>query len=138
MSSLADPQIELALSRPAAQAMVPIEVIRKQRSGGSAFSLACSASGLEDKEIYLSLGIDAGHFSRMKKGEAGFPPDKVAEFCALVDNTIYPEWLAYQLGCTLVVIKSEAERRAETFERERDALAAENRLMRQLLQGKAA
>ncbi len=115
---------------------MPIEVIRRQKNGGAAFSLACSASGLEDKEIYLSLGIDAGHFSRMKKGEAGFPPDRISEFCALVDNSIYPEWCAYQVGCTLVVIKSEAERRAEAAERDRDAALAENKLMRQLLQGR--
>lgn len=115
-SNVLTDQAELPLARAALSADVPVDVVRKQRSASSAFSLACSASGLEDKEIYLAMGIDAGHFSRIKKGDAGFAPDKLGEFCALVRNTIYPEWIAYQVGATLVVIKTEAERRAEKAE----------------------
>jgi hypothetical protein len=129
-------QRELPLARVARSSHVSLEVVRKQRTAGAAFTLACTASGLEDKEVYLPLEIDAGHFSRIKKGEAGFPPDKLHAFCQLVGNTIYPEWIAYQVGCGLVMLKSEAERRAEQAERERDAALAENRLMRDLLQGK--
>lgn len=113
-NDLTDPQVELALARIAAPAPVAIETVRAQRSRGAAFTLACTASGLDDKEIYLSCGIDAGHFSRIKKGEAEFPADRVAKFCDTVRNTIYPEWIAYQVGCTLVLIKSEAGRRAES------------------------
>lgn len=116
---------------------MPTDLVRKQKTAAAAFALACSVSGLEDKEIYLTLAIDAGHFSRIRKGEAGFPPDKTAEFCALVKNTVYPEWIAYQVGCALVMLKSEAERRAEAAEERARAAEAENRLMRQLLQGKA-
>lgn len=136
--SRVDGQGELALTRKAEPASAAIELIRRQKTAAAAFSLACSVSGLEDKEIYLALGMDAGHFSRMKKGDAGFPPDRVAEFCELVGNTIYPEWAAFQLGCTLVMIKSEAERKAELAISERDAALAENKLMRALLQGRAA
>jgi hypothetical protein len=113
-------------------------MVRKQRTGAAAFSLACTVSGLDDKEIYLSLGIDAGHFSRIKKGDAGFPPDRLAEFCALVGNTVYPEWIAYQVGSTLVMIQTEAERRAAAALARAEAAEAENKLMRQLLQGRAA
>lgn len=132
MSRVAE-QGELALARKAESATVAIELIRRQKTAAAAFSLACSVSGLEDKEIYLALGMDAGHFSRMKKGDAGFPPDRIAEFCGLVGNNIYPEWQAYQVGCTLVMIQSEAERRAEQAARERDEALAQNRLMRELL-----
>jgi hypothetical protein len=137
---LADPQDaqpELALIRAVEPIDVPIETIRRQKTSAAAFSLACSVSGLEDKEIYLSLGIDAGHFSRIKKGDAGFPPDRLAEFCGLVNNTVYPEWIAFQVGSTLVMIKTEAERRAEVAMARAEAAEAENRLMRQLLQGRA-
>ncbi len=133
-----DDQPELALAREAEAVSVPIEMIRLQRTAAQAFSLACSVSGLDDKEIYLSLGIDAGHFSRIKKGDAGFPPDCLAEFCSLVKNTVYPEWMAYQVGCTLVVIKTEAERRAEVAMKRAEAAEAENRLMRQLLAGRVS
>lgn len=110
-------QGELALSRYAQPNEVPMEMIRRQKTAAGAFALACQSSGLEDKEIYLSLGLDAGYFSRIKAGTATLQADMVAQFCQVVGNTIYPEWQAYQIGCTLVQIKSEAERRAEAAER---------------------
>lgn len=136
MSQL-EAQAELALSRRAAATPIPIDIVRAQKTAAAAFTLSCSASGLEDKEIYLPLGIDAGYFSNIKKGKATLQADLVAPFCELVGNTIYPEWQAYQVGCTLVLIKTEAERRAEEAERRAAAAEAENRLMRQLLQGRA-
>jgi hypothetical protein len=92
---------------------MPIEVVRRQKTAAAAFALACQSSGLEDKEIYGELEIDAGYFARMKKGEATLQADQMTSFCDVVNNRIYPEWIAYQLGCTLVQIKSEAERRLE-------------------------
>lgn len=109
-------QPELALAREPVRADVPINIIRAQKTAAAAFTLACSASGLEDKEIYLPLELDAGYFSNMKKGKATLQADMVASFCARVGNSIYPEWLAYQLGCTLVMIRTEAERRIEALE----------------------
>lgn len=131
-------QGELPLARPAQRAAVPIELVRAQKSSAAAFSLACSVSGLEDKEIYMALSIDAGYFSNIKKGKATLQADLVASFCGIVGNTIYPEWQAYQVGCTLVMIKTAAERRAEEAEQRAAAAEAENRLMRQLLQGRVA
>jgi hypothetical protein len=101
-------------------------MIRVQKTAAAAFTLACTSSGLDDKEIYLALGIDAGYFSNIKKGKATLQADLVAEFCKLVKNTVYPEWQAFQVGCTLVMIKSEAERRAD--EAEQRAKAAELKL----------
>lgn len=108
-----DGQGELALSRRAEPNEMPIEVVRRQKSAAAAFALACQSSGLEDKEIYGALGLDAGYFSRIKKGEATLQADLITPFCDVVGNRIYPEWMAYQIGCTLVQIKSEAERRLE-------------------------
>lgn len=137
MTQLED-QHELALARSPQRAAVPMEMIRAQRSAAAAFTLACSVSGLEDKEIYLALKIDAGYFSNIKKGKATLQADLLAQFCDVVGNTIYPEWTAFQVGCTLVLIKTEAERRAELAEQRAAAAEAENRLMRQLLQGRSA
>lgn len=131
-------QAELALVRAPHSAAVPIELVRAQRTAAAAFTLSSSVSGLEDKEIYLALGIDAGYFSNIKKGKATLQADVVHRFCEVVGNTIYLEWLAFQVGCTLVVIKSEAERRADAERARADAMAAENRLLRELLQGRAA
>ena len=131
-------QGELPLSRRAEKNEVPIEMIRRQKTAAAALALACQSSGLEDKEIYCALGVDPGYFSRMKKGEATLQSDLVSVFCEVVGNRIYPEWIAYSLGCTLVQIQSEAERQLEA-ERQRSAkLADENRLMKQLLGGRVA
>ncbi len=109
-------QRELALVREASQVAVPIEMIRAKKTAAAAFTLACDASGLEDKEIYLALEIDAGYFSNIKKGKATLQADLIPSFCSLVGNLIYVEWTAYQVGCALVMIKTEAERRAEAAE----------------------
>ena len=131
-------QAELALVREPSRVTVPIELVRAQKTAAAAFTLACSVSGLEDKEIYLALDIDAGYFSNIKKGKATLQADLVAAFCRTVGNFVYAEWMAYQMGCTLVMIKTEAERRAEEAVRERDAALAENKLMKQLLSGRIA
>lgn len=109
-------QGDLALTRTPDQVHVPIEMIRAKKTAGAAFTLACDASGLDDKEIYLPLGLDKGYFSRIKSGTATLDADKVREFCLIVGNVIYVRWLAYQTGHALVLIKTEAERRAEAAE----------------------
>lgn len=129
---------ELALVRAPNRVAVPIELIHGKRTAAAAFTLACDTSGLEDKEIYMALGIDAGYFSNIKKGKATLQADLIAKFCELVGNTIYIEWHAYQVGCTLVMIKSEAERRAEAAEAR--AAEAERKLAfaKELLAGRVA
>lgn len=129
-------QGELALTRPPAQVSVPIEMVRTQKTAAAAFTLACTVSGLEDKEIYMALGIDAGYFSNIKKGKATLQADLLKLFCQTVGNTVYAEWGAFQLGCTLVMVKTEAERRAELAEKRATEAEMENRLMRQLLAGR--
>lgn len=133
-----DEQGELSLARHAEPNDMPIEVVRRQRTAAAAFALACQSSGLEDKEIYGGLGLDAGYFCRIKKGDATLQADLTSAFCTIVANRIYPEWVAFQVGCTLVQIQSEAERQLEV-ERTRSAqLAEENRLMKQLITGKVS
>lgn len=122
-----DLQAELALVRPASGVSVPVEMIRAKHSAGAAFSLACDASGLDDKEIYIPLNIDPATFSRIKSGKNTLPADSVSGFCKLVGNTVYLEWLAYQVGCGLVMLKTEAERRADAAEAR--AAEAEKKLL---------
>lgn len=131
-----DEQSELPLVRRADPNEVPLEMIRRQKSAASAFALACQSSGLEDKEVYGSLAIDPGYFSRIKKGEATLQAELIPLFCEVVANRIYPEWVAYQLGCTLVQIKSEAERQLEAERAKSQKLSEENRLMKSLLVGR--
>jgi hypothetical protein len=117
---------------------MPIEVVRRQKSGAAAFALACQSSGLEDKEIYGALDMDAGYFSRIKKGEATLQADLVQPFCEVVSNRIYPEWMAWSVGCTLVQIQSEAERQLEAERARRIEAEKQNKLLRELVQGRSA
>ena len=106
-------QRELELFRQPDANNMPLELVHKKPHSGAAFTLACDSSGLADKQIYDFVGIDAGTFSKIKSGHATLQAGDLAKFCYAVNNRIYPEWCAFQLGCTLVEIKSEAERRAE-------------------------
>jgi hypothetical protein len=116
---------------------MPIEVVRRKRTSASAFALACQSSGLEDKEIYSELGLDAGYFARMKKGEATLQSDQLSRFCDVVNNRIYPEWMAYQLGCTLVQIQSESERQLEAERERRKEAETKVRVLMEAIGGRA-
>ena len=129
-------QPELMLGRQPSRVAPSIDIVRSQKSGGAAFSLACQCSGLNDNEIYLPLGVDAGYFSNMKKGAATLKSDLLARFCELVGNRVYPEWIAYQLGCTLVQIESETERQLRIEREKLNELTKENDLLKKLLVGK--
>lgn len=98
--------------------------------------MACDASGLEDKEIYSALGIDAGTFSRMRKGDNTLSGDRLRDFCQVVNNQIYANWLAYQIGCGLVMLKTEAEIRAEKAEKRAEQAEEKVALLTSLLSGK--
>lgn len=128
-------QVELALARQPAKVLVPIEMIRSKRTAGAAFTLACDTSGLEDKEIYLALSIDAGYFSNIKKGKATLQADLTAPFCRVVGNAIYPEWVAYQVGCQLVQIESETERQLRIAREEISMLKHDKRVLTEALRG---
>lgn len=137
MTTIED-QGELALARRPQAVSIPIELIRAKKTAAAAFTLAVDTSGLDDKEVYLALGIDAGYFSNIKKGKATLQADLTADFCRVVGNQIYVEWMAYQVGCQLVLIQTEAERRAALAEAR--ALEAERKIafMTELLRGRAS
>lgn len=132
------PQTELSLARKPHHVYVPIELIHSKKKKGAAFTLACDTSGLEDKEIAGAMNIDPGTFSRLKSGTNTLDNDRIDEFNRIVGNRVYSEWLAYQVGCTLVMIQSEAERRAEEAEQSLEAERAKTRMLMELIQGKAA
>lgn len=114
------------------------EVVFSRPSLSAAIALCVQVSGLEEKEVYLSLEIDAGHWTRIMKGDAHFPVNKLNNLMDLCGNEAPLMWLANSRGYGLVVLKTEAERRAEMAERalreERDKV----RFLTELLHGKAA
>lgn len=128
---------ELPLARRVDRFDVPMELVLKQTSMLGAIALCTQLSGLEEKEIYLTLGIDAGHWTRITKGEAHFPMNKLNDLMTLCGNEAPLLWLANSRGYALTLLKSEAERRAE--EAEARAKEAEDKLefLTKVMQGKA-
>ena len=129
-----DPQGALVLPRPHS---VSEEVIFAQPTFSAAIRLGASVSGLDEKQIYRELEIDAGHWTRIMNGEAHFPVDKLLRFMDLVGNEIPLQWLAHRRGKGLVLLLSEAERLLVAEKDRADKLAAENVLLRGLVQGRA-
>jgi hypothetical protein len=133
---LPDEQGVLALSRKSNWVDLPVAMVEKQKSLLGAVNLCVTESGLEDKEIYMALGIDAGHFSNLRKGIGHFPTNKLDELCDLCGNEAPLIWWANKRGKGLVLLVSEAERRANVAETR--AKDAEDKLhfLTQIMQGK--
>jgi hypothetical protein len=116
---------------------LPLDLVVKQPNLSAAIALCVQVSGLEEKEVYLSLEIDAGHWTRIMKGDAHFPVNKLNTLMDLCGNEAPLMWLAHSRGYGLVVLKSEAERRAEMAERALQAEREKVRFLTELLQGRA-
>lgn len=130
-------QGELLFSRAKA-VHVPLELILARRSLLGAINLCIELSGLEDKEIYLPLGIDCGHFSNLRKGKGHFPVDRVTDLMDLCKNEVPLTWLAHQRGYGLVVLKTESERRAEAAERRAEEAELKVRVLQEAIAGRVA
>ena len=117
--------------------MQPIsdEVIFQQRDFLSALNLQINICGLDDKELYIPLGIDAAHWSRMRKGDAHFPLNKLNELCELCGNQVALAWWAHSRGYELHMLETEGERRFRIEREAREKAEAENKLLRDLLKG---
>ena len=129
----ADVQYEGAgaqFSREALQLQVPLATIKAQRTPGDAFRLAIIASGLDPKEVFMELGLDAGYFTNIGANRATLKAEKIAPFCAIVKNLVYPQWIAMQLGGVIVDQKEHEALLAKA--KLCDELAKENALLRQV------
>lgn len=134
MNAFAHP--ELALARRADESSVSMPLVAAQKCMAKAIALCVQASGLDDKEIYLSLEIDAGHWSRIVKGDAHFQVNKLCQLMDLCGNEAPLMWLAHARGKGLVVLKTEAERRAEKAEHDLQAERAKVAMLTEILAGR--
>lgn len=133
-------QGHLPLTRTPAQPDVSLDVIMQRKDFLGAINLCIDISGLDDKELYVSLGIDAGHWSNIRKGKPGthFPTNKLQQLTEICGNKIPLIWWARINGLGLHMLESEAERqmrladeRARTWQQKYEVLA-------EVLQGRAA
>lgn len=127
----------LPLSRNAEWVDLPVELVMQQKTLLGAVNLCITQSGLEDKEIYLALGIDAGHFSNIRKGVGHFPINKLNELCDLCGNEAPLIWWANSRGKGLVLLVTEAERRAHAAEMRAKDAEDKLKFLTLVMQGKA-
>jgi predicted XRE-type DNA-binding protein len=131
-------QGSLPLTRAADWIDLPTPMVMQQKTLLGAVNLCITQSGLEDKEIYLTLGIDAGHFSNIRKGVGHFPINKLNELCDLCGNEAPLIWWANSRGKGLVLLVTEAERRAAAAETRAKDAEEKLRFLTQIMQGKVA
>lgn len=129
--------LELPLSPRANHVELPLATVIAQPTMSRAIALCVQVSGLDDKEVGRSLEIDPGHWTRIMNGSGHFPTDKLDSLCDLCGNEAPLQWWAHKRGKGLVLLKSEAERRAEAAE-ERARIAEEAlRTLARAMQGHA-
>lgn len=131
-------QGQLPLTRTPAQPEIPLDVIMQRKDLLGAINLCIDISGLDDKELYISLGIDAGHWSNIRKGKCGthFPTNKLIQLMGLCGNQIPLIWLARVSGYGLHMLETEAERRLRLESEARKRAEEERDLLKGILQGK--
>lgn len=145
---LSDRQPRSKVSTPVADRQIPmvepgepIEVdsalVHRQPSMLSAIQLCLQAAGIADKEACLSLGIDAGHWSRILRGDAHFPLHLLGPLMDLCGNEAPLEWLAHSRGYELRPLETELERQVREEHARNERLAEENRMLRDLVMGRS-
>ena len=111
-----DNQLKLPIGNRMAATDVPDDLIARQQSMTAAVNLCITASGLGDKEIYITLGIDPGHWTRIKQGKAHFPVDKLNELQDLCGNEIVLRWQNMSRGYRMVPIEDVKDQRIRELE----------------------
>ena len=132
-------QIPLRLAR-APQAVDPALVIL-QPTMLAAIKLCISLGGFEaDKQIYGALDIDASHWTRIHRGEAHFPVDKLPALMDLCGNEAPLIWLTYRRGydpASLRKRETETERALREAREELDRERLKSAALREALRGAA-
>lgn len=134
------PQIPLRLAR-AAQAVDPAIVLAQPTMLG-AIKLCISLAGFQaDKQVYGVLNIDAGHWSRVMRGEAHFPVDKLTELMDLCGNEAPLIWLTHSRGYDAASLRKRETETERTLREVRESLDAERlkvRVLTAALRGESA
>lgn len=86
------------------------ELIERCPTAHQAALLQIQLSGLTDESVCDSLGIDKGHFSRMRTGTAHFPTRKLGALQDLCGNAALAQWLARAAGYELKPMNAMRER----------------------------
>lgn len=112
---------------------ISLEFIVSRPTMLHALNFAQEVSGIPDKQIADALDLDTAQLSRIKSGNAHFPPNKLAAFMRTTGNTIPLQWLAHTMGFELKPLRSELEKQVEQLRSELEESRREGQLMRSLI-----
>lgn len=102
-----------------------------------AFIMSADLGGLDDKQAAAGAGMDPATWSRFKQGDAGIKPLNLMTFRDQTGNDLPLANWAYQCGYSLTMRESELEKRLRMETEARAQVENENRLLRNLLVGRA-
>ena len=95
-------------------------LVYRQSNLLGAVRLCVQVSGLDEKQVYRELEIDAGHWARIMKGDGHFPISTLNRLMDLCGNEIPLMWLAHSRNYRLEPIETETQRQLRA---ERDKTA---------------
>ena len=125
-------QISLPMSGP-----VSPDVIARCRDMTAAIHLSIQVAQLEQKQIYIALRMDKGHWSRVMSGELSFPADKLLALLELTGNDIPLQWLAWQRGKGLHTLETEQQRQIRERDDRINEQARKIQYLEELITGRA-
>ena len=133
-------QQRLALRGP--ETHFRVEDLARQKSFSGALALGASVAGLDlEKEVHIPLGIDAGHWTRIRSGSAGTDWQKLEAICDLYGNDAPILWMLYQRGYDLHSLRkreTETERALREAKERIEGLERDKRVLVEALSGRAA
>lgn len=130
-------QLDLGIKGP--ETHVRAEDIARQPSLSGALAIGAASAGLDlEKEVHLPLGIDAGHWTRMRSGAAGIQWEKLEAICDLYGNDAPILWMLHRRGYDLNSLRkreTETERELREAREEILQLRHDKRVLAEALRG---
>lgn len=121
---------------------VDAALVVAQPSFLASIKLCISLGGFEaDKQVYGALDIDASHWTRILRGDAHFPVDKLIDLMDLCGNESPLIWLAHARGYDPASLRQRETETERELRQAREALDAERlkvRVLTQALHGDVA
>lgn len=112
-------------------------IIQQPKDLLRAFILQAELGGLDDQQAAAAAGMDPSSWSQFKTGTRGIKPLELRNFEQQCGNQLVLANWAWASGFVLTPRESELERRLRLEREENERLARENKLLRELMQGRA-
>jgi len=101
--------------------MVDEGIVARQPSLQRAIVTTADMAGMEDKQAADACGLDPATWSKVKSGQANFPPTKLRNYQQRCGLWLPLQWLARDCGFGIVKLESALERENRLLREERDA-----------------